>query len=281
MDASPATADGVEPLLPEHHAVALDVDAAASGTPGELGVLPRRDVGVGLAVPLRELLDHHRARGHVDAEGERLGREHDAAQAAHEQLLDALLEGRQHAGVVGGDAAGQAVEELVVAEDAEVLLRQVRAVLLDEGEDLVALLRRGQPQVGLEALLHRRVAADPAEDEDDGRQQSGPVELVDDLGAPRRPDAARASGPAVGTLAPARRSAVADPVRGPVVAGHPQELGVDLLVVVRPRPRRRTGRTSVARRRRAGTAGPAGAPRRWWWSRHAPCRATRRTPRRC
>ena len=69
----------------------------------------------------------------------------DPAQPPQEQLLDALLERRQHAGVVGGDAAGQAVEEVVVAEDLQVLVGQVGAALLDEGEDLVALLGRGQP----------------------------------------------------------------------------------------------------------------------------------------
>ena len=72
-----------------------------------------------------ELLDHHRAGRHVDAEREGLGGEHDLAQPAHEQLLDALLERRQHPGVVGGDAAGEAVEEVVVAEDVQVLVGQV------------------------------------------------------------------------------------------------------------------------------------------------------------
>ena len=176
---------GVESLLPEHHAVALDVDAAASGTAGQLGVLPRRDVGVGLAVPLGQLLDHHGAGRHVDAEREGLGGEHDPAQAAQEQLLDALLERRQHAGVVGGDAAGQPVEELVVAEHLEVLVGEVRAPLLDEREDLVALLGRGQPQVGVQALLDGGVAADPAEDEHDRGQQPGAVELLDDVGPAR------------------------------------------------------------------------------------------------
>ena len=62
-----------------------------------------------------------------------------------------LLERRQHAGVVGGDAAGEAVEELVVAQDVEVLLGQRARRLLDAGEDLVALGGRGEPYVGLHA----------------------------------------------------------------------------------------------------------------------------------
>ena len=103
--------------------MALDVEAATAGAAGELGVLPRRDGGVRLAVPLVELLDHDRAGRHVDAEREGLGREDDLAQPADVELLDALLEGRQHPGVVGGDAAGQPVEEVVVAEHLQVVGR--------------------------------------------------------------------------------------------------------------------------------------------------------------
>ncbi len=121
--------------------MALDVEAAAAGAAGELGVLPRRDVGVGLAVPLGELLDDHRAGRHVDAQRQRLGREDHLAQAADEQLLDDVLERRQHPGVVGGDAAGQPVEEVVVAEDVQVLVGQVVAGGLDVRVDRVALLR--------------------------------------------------------------------------------------------------------------------------------------------
>ena len=104
----PATGSRVEAGLPQDDGVALDVDAAPPGAAGQLGVLPRRDVGVGLAVPLHELLQHDGARGHVDAERERLGGEHRLDQARGEQLLDDLLERRQHAGVVGGDAALEA-----------------------------------------------------------------------------------------------------------------------------------------------------------------------------
>ena len=52
VDGQPGHRRGVDARLPEHDRVALDVDAAPPGPPGELGVLPRRDVGVGLAVPL-------------------------------------------------------------------------------------------------------------------------------------------------------------------------------------------------------------------------------------
>ena len=57
-----------------------------------------------LAGELRELLDDDRARRHVDAERQGLGREHDLHQARGERLLDRLLHRRDHARVVRGEA---------------------------------------------------------------------------------------------------------------------------------------------------------------------------------
>jgi hypothetical protein len=48
--------------------------------------------------------------GMLMPERQRLGGEHRLDQPLDEQLLDDLLEGRQHAGVVRGDAALQAVQ---------------------------------------------------------------------------------------------------------------------------------------------------------------------------
>ncbi len=127
----------VDARLPEHHRMPLDVEPATSGPAGQLGVLPRGDVGVGLAVPLRELLEHDRAGRHVDAEGQGLGGEDGLHQPPHEELLDALLEDRQHSGVVGRDAAREALEEVVVAQDVAVLVGKLGAGLLDIGDDLV------------------------------------------------------------------------------------------------------------------------------------------------
>ena len=49
---------GVEPVDPLDDGVPLDVDAAATCTARELGVLPRRDRDARLAVELLELLEH-------------------------------------------------------------------------------------------------------------------------------------------------------------------------------------------------------------------------------
>ena len=194
----------VEALLPQHDGVALDVDAASPGASGQLGVLPGLDVGVGLAVPLDQLLQHHAAGRHVDAEGERLGGEDRLHQAHREQLLDDLLEGRQHAGVVGGDPALEGVEPLPVAQHPQVLVRQLAGAVLDVQPDPLALLRGVEPQPGLHALLHGRRAAGTAEDEGDRRQQAVAAEPLDDVGPARDRTAAGAAavlGPEAGLLA--------------------------------------------------------------------------------
>src|SRR2546430_15464102 len=65
----------------------------------------------------------------------------------------------------------QAVQPLPVAEHVEVLGRHVGGARLGDRPDLGPLVRRGQPQPGLQALLHRGVAAGPAEDEQDRRDR--------------------------------------------------------------------------------------------------------------
>ena len=126
----------VEARLPEHHRVPLDVDPPSARAAGELGVLPRGERDVGLAVPLVELLEHDRAGRHVDAEGQRLGGEDGPDQALGEQLLHDLLEDREHARVMGGDAPSQGEDPVVVAEDGEVLVGDVAGPPGGDGLDL-------------------------------------------------------------------------------------------------------------------------------------------------
>jgi hypothetical protein len=80
--------------------VALDVDPSAAGPAGELGVLPRSDRHARFAVELLELLQDDRPRGHVDTQGERLGREDDLHELALVQVLDDLLECGEQPGMV-------------------------------------------------------------------------------------------------------------------------------------------------------------------------------------
>jgi len=165
--------------------MALDVDAAAAGASGELGVLPRRDVGVHLAVELHQLFEHHATGRHVDAQGERLGGEDDLDQPADERLLDALLERGQQAGVVGRDAAAQGLGEAAVVKGVQVGVAQGRRV---PRRDLVkgrALGVGRQAQAGVHQLGDRLVAAGAAEDEVDGRQQPLALKFLD-RGVPAR-----------------------------------------------------------------------------------------------
>ena len=146
----------VDPGLPDHDRVALDVDAAPPGAAGELGVLPRRQLGVRLAVELHQPFEHDGAGGHVDAQRQGLGGEHGADQPADEQLLDGLLERRQHPGVVRGEPALQGLAPLPVAEHAEVGLRQVTRAPLDDPADLDDLVLGREPQPGPHALARPR-----------------------------------------------------------------------------------------------------------------------------
>ena len=151
---------------------------------------------------------------------------------AQVERLDALLERRQHPGVVGGDAAAQCVEEVVVAEHLEIGSGKCAHGPLDVREDLVALCRGVEPEVGVEALLDGGVTAGTAEDEDDRGEQQLALEPFDHVDAAGDPDpAAVADAPGVlrrPRLALAGRSPVAhQPGAGPVVPRDPHQLVVD------------------------------------------------------
>ena len=234
----------VEPLGPLDHRVTLDVDASSAGAAGDLGVLPRGDRDAGFAVELLELLEHDGARGHVDAEGERLGREDDLDELALEEILDDLLEGGKEPGVMRGDAALEVVEPFPVAEHGEVLVEQRAGALLDGRADLEALLVRGQPDARPPHLLHGGIAAGAAEDEEDRRQQVAPLEQLDDVRTVealdplhvRRAHGSRAAlaGASTGCLVTPRRRAVhrlrapIALVRRPLERADPHELLIDL-----------------------------------------------------
>lgn len=180
-----------------------------------------------LAVVLHELFEHDRPRGHVDAQRERLGREHDLDQPADEQLLDRLLERGQQPGVVRRDAPFQGLTPLPVPEHGQVGLRQVARLLVDDPANLLGLLRRVEPQSRTGRLRDRRVTTRTAEHEHDRGQQGGRVEPLDHVGARGRlePAVARRAAWAAAT------AAVAPAAERHVVArellGLAQHLGVD------------------------------------------------------
>src|SRR5690606_3585539 len=72
----PGDLSRVDLRVPHHDRVPLDIDATPPGTSRELRVLTWRQVDVGLTVELDQLLQHHTARWHADAQAESLGGEH-------------------------------------------------------------------------------------------------------------------------------------------------------------------------------------------------------------
>ena len=120
------------------------VDAAPAGPPGELGVLTGGQQLVALPLELPQVLDDHGLGRHVDAERQGFGGEDDLHQSALEQLFHCLLEHREHPRVVGGDAGGKGLPELVEAQRDQVLLGHPRRSHLGELPDALLLARGGQ-----------------------------------------------------------------------------------------------------------------------------------------
>ena len=169
----------------EHGRVADLVYAPSPGPAGQLGVLARCELLVPVSPELGHLLDHHRARRHVDAEGEGLGGEDDLYEGLGEARLNRLAKRRHHAGVVRRQARFEPGHIERVAEHGQVLVCEGVDVGLDDGPDAVTLLGTRQPEPGLEAVAHRLVASRAGEHEVDGGKEPFGGEGVDDLFAPR------------------------------------------------------------------------------------------------
>ena len=153
---------------PHDDRVAFDVDAAAAGASGQLGVLAGGDVHVGFAVVFGEFFQDDGACGHVDAQCEGFGGEDQFDEALREEGFYNLLEEGQQAGVVRGDTADQAVTPLVVAEGVQVAGVQVSCRFGNVGADGLLLFRGGQRNVGGYALADGAVATGAGEDKADG-----------------------------------------------------------------------------------------------------------------
>ena len=160
----------VEPVVPHDDCVAFVVDAASSCSTRELRVLPRRDFRVCLTVPLRQPLEHHRSRRHVDAESQGFGSEHGLQEALLEEVLDDLLEARDQTRVMCGDPALQCREPFLVAEREQIVTGKVARTLLRIFGDVSTLLRRCQSQPRIQALADGLVATRAGKDESDRRK---------------------------------------------------------------------------------------------------------------
>ena len=162
----------------------------------------------------------------------------------------------------------------MVAEDVQVLVGQVRGSAASTNARISSrssgvVSRR----LALQALLDRRVAADPAEDEHDRGQQALAVEPVDHVDAARDPDprplpTSGASSRLAARCACARRSRVsrvlAQSSRATRISSRVDRRALVDEPAAASTSGRRTGRTAAGRPSRAGRAAPVGAPRRSW-----------------
>ncbi len=185
---------------PQHDRVAEIVDAATARPSGQLRVLAGREERMVIAGELRQLLDHHRPRRHVDTDRQRLGGEHHLHETLREAGFDDLLERRHHARVVSSDPGLQLREELPVAEDSEIVLLHPGQPALDDLADADALVDARQLHAGSQARLRRFGARVAAEDEVDRRQHVLGVEAFDDLEPRWRVQLAPDPAPALATL---------------------------------------------------------------------------------
>ncbi len=167
---------------PQHDGVAFDIDAAAAGATGELGVLAGREAHRAVGGGFDEAFEDDGARRHVHPHGEGLGGEHDPHETAGEQLLDGVTEGRDQAGVVRGETAFESFEPLCVTDGVEIGRRQGGGVPVGDRTDLGDVGRFGETDRRFEAFGDGVVAAVAAEPEPDGRQQLFGLEPGDDLG---------------------------------------------------------------------------------------------------
>ena len=137
-----------------------------------------------LARELGEFLDDDRARRHVDAERQRLRREHDLEQARGEGFFDRFLHWRHHPRVVRRHPGLEPREPHVVAQGLEVGVREVFQVRIRDApqRDPVGGVR--EPDPAREALLDGLVAARAREHEHDRGQHLLVGQPLYDLGAP-------------------------------------------------------------------------------------------------
>ena len=89
------------------HHVALGIKAAPAGPARHLQKLTAHQRAVASLGALAQRRNHRCASRHVDAGRQGFGGKHHLDQPLLEQLLDQLLPGRQHTGMVGGNAPQQ------------------------------------------------------------------------------------------------------------------------------------------------------------------------------
>ena len=149
--------------LHRHH-ITLGIQTPPAGPTRHLQELTAHQRPVAPLSALGERRDHRGAGGHVDAGRQGFGGEHHLDQTLLEQLFNQFFPGRQHTGMVGGDAAQQGIGVAAIAHR----LGGCRHVGIEAGADAGLLL--GRHQADLAEIAQRLVTAAATENEIDGRQ---------------------------------------------------------------------------------------------------------------
>ena len=163
----------------DHDGVADGVDAAPTGTTGELREFSGSQAHVTSAVELLEFLDHHATGRHIDAQGQRFRGEHHLDQTFFEQSFDYLAKQSDHAGVVRSEAFFQREAELGELQGFQVFLSELPLHhLIHDAANPGHFLIGGELQSGVDALFHGLITTVAREDEVDSGQHSQEVKLI-------------------------------------------------------------------------------------------------------
>ena len=166
------------PWRPHHHCGPEVVDASTTRPSGELGVLAGREPFVALARELGELLDHHGARRHVDANGQGLSGENHLHESLDEARFDDFFHGRHHPGMMRCHTALELSDELCEAEHVEVGSFEPTEPCTDDGADRCSFAGVDQIESGVDTRLGGRITLGTAEDEEDRREQPAAIEQL-------------------------------------------------------------------------------------------------------
>ena len=147
------------------------INSAAPRASRELGVLTGGNGNPGFSVELVELLQHHRARRHIDAKRQGLRGEDDFEEFAPEKFFHDLLEHRQHSRVMGGHTAQYAIQPRVIPQHSSVVIVEAIKFFFDKIKDGDPFVLGGEGDTAVQPLRHRLVTSGTREDKEDRGEQ--------------------------------------------------------------------------------------------------------------
>ena len=119
---------------------------------------------------LRQFLNNHCARWHVDAYCESLCCKYNLDKALNEAFLYSFFEHGNHAGMVAGNTTRNIVNEMVIFKRVFIVSGEILAMTFNDLADLYFLFERCQHHSCVHARMNSVFALSSAEDEDNGRQ---------------------------------------------------------------------------------------------------------------